>query len=86
MSGLCESVRQKWSGDVDLNDGKLEKYYVAYLSRLRFVSGLGLGYRMDRVILADDLKEIQQQLQLNKDFVTKGEFFLDRNVPFTFTT
>ena len=28
--GLKESVQQKWSGDVDLNDGHLQKQYEAY--------------------------------------------------------
>ena len=48
MSGLCESVRHKWSGDIDLNDGKLEKH-ISLDSTLSLI--LGLGCRTDRDIL-----------------------------------
>lgn len=42
LQGLCESVHGVWSGDVDLNDGILEKEYAAYKQRTLDVSKLGL--------------------------------------------
>ena len=38
MAGLGESVRKEWSGDVDLNDGKVNQIHDAYLSRLKAIS------------------------------------------------
>ena len=57
MSGLCESVQLKWSGDVDLNNGKL---------RLDFVSGIGLNDRQGNSIL---LGEFTSSLSLIKNHV-----------------
>ena len=35
VKGLKESVKLQWSGDVDLNDGQLQKQYEEYVSRLK---------------------------------------------------
>ena len=66
MPGLCESVQMQWSGDVDLNNGELQKSYQAYRSKLDFVSGVGLGSRRGRVAIYEDLREIHSQLLLQK--------------------
>lgn len=42
----------KWSGDVDLNDGELQRMYATYMNRLKFVSRIGLD---DRVSLLQDI-------------------------------
>ena len=75
MPGLCESVQHKWSGDVDLNDGKLQAVYQIYLSRLQFVSTIGLGCRRERVVIRDDLQEIHKQLLIDKDFAIEGNIY-----------
>ena len=76
VPGLCESVRQKWSGDVDLNDGSLQNSYKLYLSRLDFVTELGLGTRRERGTILVDLLSIHQTLKSDKDFIIKGTFFV----------
>ena len=43
MKGLKESVRMKWSGDVDLNDGSLQRDYDAYQYRLEHIKKIGLS-------------------------------------------
>ena len=40
MSGLGESVSGEWSGDIDLNDGKLKEMYMAYRKRLDFINNI----------------------------------------------
>ena len=45
VSGLCESVDSKWSGDVDLNDGEQMREYQVYKTKLEMVATLGLGTR-----------------------------------------
>lgn len=72
VPGLCESVQQKWSGDVDLGDGSLQDCYKSYQSKLNFVSGLGLGTRRDKEVIRDDLDTIVNNLRSDKDFVIKG--------------
>ena len=42
VKGLKESTKLQWSGDVDLNDGKLQKEYEEYVSRLESVKKAGL--------------------------------------------
>ena len=72
VPGLCESVQLKWSGDVDLNDGKLEHSYNLYKSRLEMVSTLGLGTRRTRPILMNDLSSLHREFLNHKDFIVKG--------------
>ena len=38
-------MNNKWSGDVDLGDGALQKIYKEYLDHLSFIRGLGLKDR-----------------------------------------
>lgn len=42
MAGLAESVSGIWSGDEDLNDGKVQKEYEDYISRLNMIKNLKL--------------------------------------------
>ena len=42
LKGLKESVKLKWSGDVDLNDGQLQKQYEEYLNCLESVKKAAL--------------------------------------------
>ena len=37
MSGLKESVKKEWSGDVDLNDVAVRELHSEYLDSLRFL-------------------------------------------------
>ncbi|XP_065891566.1 uncharacterized protein [Dysidea avara] len=65
--GLKESVQQKWSGDVDLNDGHLQKQYEAYQKRLDSAKKLGL----------EDRNKIKDQLQMLLNDLTKDIEFLN---------
>lgn len=74
MPGLCESVQLKWSGDVDLNSGELQRSYQAYRSKLDFVAGVGLGCRQGRAAIEEDLRKIHQQLLSDKQFASQGTY------------
>ena len=74
MPGLCESVQLKWSGDVDLNNGELQRSYQVYRSKLDFVSGVGLGSRQGRAAIQEDLRKIHHQLLFDKQFAAQGTF------------
>ena len=43
-------MKNKWSGDVDLVDGKLQMLYGSYIARRKFVECLGLGCRRDNLL------------------------------------
>lgn len=45
VKGLWESTLGEWSGDADLNDGKLAGMYASYKQRLSTASQLGLDER-----------------------------------------
>ena len=53
-AGLRESMKMEWSGDVDLNDGDLQRAYELYQQELRFISQWGLEERQspDEVLLS----------------------------------
>lgn len=55
VKGICESVKGQWSGDVDLNDGKLNNLYQVYQQRLQMVSGVGLKDRSSTSCIEADL-------------------------------
>lgn len=73
MSGLGESISGKWSGDVNLKEGVLDKLYMEYKARLDFVAGFGLGERSDDAIFQQDLGDIKQHLMDDINFITSGE-------------
>ena len=71
MKGLCESVGGIWSGDADINDGSLEKQYMAYKQRTIDINELSIG---DSAKLEINLGK--EKCQLNKDivFITQGMY------------
>ena len=72
VKGLCESVAGVWSGDVDLNDGSLQRSFDEYKSKLSLISQIGLGSRWGRATIKDDLSTIHKQVLSDKEFIIKG--------------
>ena len=68
-----ESVRLEWAGDVDLDDGQLQRMYSAYIQRLTFVQEIGSGSRSDSASIVEDLKECLRFLLVDKDFLLKSK-------------
>lgn len=68
--GLMESTKLQWSGDVDLNDGSLQKQYKAYRERLAFAAKLGLdGERTDVI---GQLTQVLADISDDLDFIHSG--------------
>ena len=65
---MKESVRLKWSGDVDLNDGSLQKDYDAYQHRLKQIEETGISE--SNVI--DQLKMLLDSLSKDLEFLNSG--------------
>ena len=81
VTGLGDSCDGKWSGDVDLNDGSLQKLFEEYMCRLEFIAELGLA-RMDIHQIETDLALLETNVKDDLDFLCSGKYVLvcDMNV------
>ena len=73
VKGLCESVKGQWSGDVDLNDGKLNSLYQAYQQRLQRISGISLKNRSSVDLNEADLNAVFANLKGDLKFIHAGK-------------
>lgn len=64
VDGLGESMRLEWSGDVDMNNGSLQKLYEGYRNLLDLVASLTLH-------TVEDLKKCYQLVMEEKEFLIK---------------
>ena len=73
-SGLMQSNRQEWYGDVDLGDGELQGKYEDYINRLKLVDGLcrQVHDQHQRLLTCTDLRIIVTQLEDDRGFINKG--------------
>ena len=76
MKGLCESTKGVWSGDVDLNDGELQKLYRDHLDRLEFIDAVGVKDRAERGVVKSDLEELLHNLVQDVEFCGNGKIHL----------
>lgn len=78
VSGLEESMRLEWHGDIDLADGKLQRQYQAYRDRLKFVGGIcrNLLNATQRHQTVLDLKRAIQDMVDDLTFVSSGMYTL----------
>ncbi len=74
-AGLMESVRGKWSGDVDLGDGALQQLKAKLQSQLAKVEALGLVSPRSIQLVLQQLRVLKTNLAEELDFITKGTFF-----------
>ena len=63
---MGKSVSGEWSGDVDLNDGKLKQMYMAYRKHLDFISSINREEE-------EDIQLLRQQTLQDVDFVTSSK-------------
>lgn len=74
VAGLTESMRSEWGGDIDLGDGKLQKQYEKYLSRLQLVKSIvrTIDDAHQRALIVHDLREIMKNLDDDLSFIPTG--------------
>ena len=65
-------MRNEWSGDVDLGDGKLQDKYSKYAEYLKFVHCIGLNNRSSLDNIKKDLQKKTPNLLTEKKFLAKG--------------
>ena len=59
----------KWSGDVDLNDGCLQRDYDAYQQRIERIKKIGLS---DQSNVCDQLRTLLDSLSRDLEFLNSG--------------
>ena len=59
----------KWSGDIDLNDGCLQREYNAYQHRLEQIKKIGLS---DQSNVCEQLKTLLDSLTRDIEFLSSG--------------
>ena len=70
LPGLGESVRKHWSGDVDLNDGRIKLMHDAYLKRLEFAKQIGLSCGLERS--KEHLMHLECEIEEDLAFLSSG--------------
>ena len=73
VKGIGESVKGEWSGDVDLNDGKLDDLFQEYKGALESASRIGLG---NSAQVHADLTAAFDSVQHYLTFIHDGELFV----------
>ncbi len=69
VSGLEESLRCEWNGDVDLDTGELQQLYNSYLNRLKRIASILTSISQDTL---KALKEEEDDITDDILFVSKG--------------
>ena len=60
-AGIRTSMKNEWSGDVDMGDGKLDKEHTKYVNRLQEIDGLTCSDLEDeKKKLIEDLPILQK--------------------------
>ena len=72
LSGLAESVKGEWSGDVDLNDGSTQQLYKSYRKHLDILDGISV--KVDDCNLKQDIEMLRQQAVQDIDFISASKF------------
>ncbi len=72
VSGIQESVRQQWFGDVDLDDGKLQEMYQEYMNLVMLVDNIGLGPSRDSSVVISQLSKCLKFLREDKEYLVQG--------------
>ena len=72
QEGLRESVRNEWSGDVDLGDGKLQDKYLKYVEYIKFVNSIGMKDMTSSDTIKEDLQKQCSKLSMENEFLVKG--------------
>ena len=72
VKGLCESVSGKWSGDVDLNDGQMNRLYQKFQQQVQWVDGIGLESRSTSDRVQSDLRVAMEYVDSDLEFISSG--------------
>lgn len=66
-------MKGKWSGDVDISDGKLQLLYEQYCDRIKSASSLFCPNPADREVVMKGLCQEKSSLEADLDFISESE-------------
>lgn len=74
VSGLMESVKHEWNGDMDLADGEVQRLHATYLKQLELINGLcrRLTDVQEQLLTVQDLHSLKSSLPCDGVFIDKG--------------
>lgn len=74
VSGLTESMKLEWNGDVDLGDGSVQKQHDDYVKHINLVNCIDrqLCDMKKREATIQDLHSLKQSLQSDLSFIPSG--------------
>lgn len=75
VSGLMESAKRVWNGDVDLGDGVVQKRHADYIQRLQQVEDLVAVERAQQT-LSSLLNTVQSHVNDDIVFVDSGSYIV----------
>jgi len=75
IKGLWQSVTGEWSGDVDLNDGKLQQLYTEFKATLGWIDKIGLD-TSDISLIRKDLENALTRISLEINFISNGMYLI----------
>lgn len=82
VSGLGESVKGIWSGDVDLADGALAQAYKQHQQQIDHISLLGQAAgHTSKLDITRDLTAVEQEVIQNMTFVSSSTSCCNTNEP-----
>ena len=70
-TGLWQSLAGEWSGDVDLNNGKLQHQYAKYQATLTWIDRIGL-HSSDLSRIRKNLEKALATISSDIDFISSG--------------
>ena len=66
------SVRGEWSGDIDLNDGKLHQMFLEYQGHLESIKEIGLSDSREVEPIVLDLTREKQKMEEELELLTSS--------------
>lgn len=74
VKGLTESMKEVWSGDVNFNDGELERQYKQYQDRLSLIMSVKLSSNCEE--LFGQLTSVLHQLEEDVLYLLAGNLIV----------
>ena len=69
------SVNGVWSGDVDHNNGDLQRQYTAYKEYLKSIQGIQMAESSNHITLLEQLKRVCTKLRDDLNFLHSGKSY-----------
>ena len=74
VKGLWQSASGEWSGDVDLNDGKLHQQFVTLCERKERINRIGMQESLEAI--RTELTSVVDTVKEDLHFITSGMLYV----------